>query len=103
MLTLRPLTPTLFPYTTLFRSNVKESRVAPAVEHAARERLGPTPRAIHVHVDVVLECDIAQVGGRDSTRLSVTHRCMSYAVFRWALNGATGYTALARLPEATLL
>src|SRR5437879_10393744 len=81
----RPPRSTLFPYTTLFRSN------------RMRQRVNATPTAI----PAVLE-DYAEVfrrhqadlgrplspsnyelwrGDRKSTRLNSSHRCISYAVF----------------------
>src|SRR5436189_1758574 len=61
----RPPRSTLFPYTTLFRSNRRVSQIfaaaAPTLAFGrARRRRG---------------------GDRKSTRLNSSHRCISYAVF----------------------
>src|SRR2546429_6742898 len=59
----RPPRSTLFPYTTLFRSEARRLRE----QHRAR-------RERHVGEDVVL-------GDRKSTRLNSSHGYISYAVF----------------------
>src|SRR2546430_3108686 len=73
----RPPRSTLFPYTTLFRSEQlaavrRPHRLAPTVERhlppAARSREGP-----HVHLEPPRD--------RKSTRLNSSHSQMSYAVF----------------------
>src|SRR5437763_8710414 len=59
----RPPRSTLFPYTTLFRSIVRE---VAALGHAQRRRhLAAAPPLLD----------------RKSTRLNSSHRCISYAVF----------------------
>src|SRR5437763_9285752 len=66
----RPPRSTLFPYTTLFRSEESEVRDCRCTVPATRGHLGapatPPPRPA---VD------------RKSTRLNSSHRCISYAVF----------------------
>src|ERR1017187_10911399 len=57
----RPPRSTLFPYTTLFRSDHKLGRGPP------RGRRPGVPRKLR--------------GDRKSTRLNSSHRCVSYAVF----------------------
>src|SRR5437667_1548471 len=76
----RPPRSTLFPYTTLFRSEV------PSRDHGVVGDLAPGPVKI---VDgfaprVVLESDPVHdefVGDRKSTRLNSSHITISYAVF----------------------
>src|SRR3712207_8164323 len=75
----RPPRSTLFPYTTLFRSPLREQ---PAQEHravqpvdAADQGRGLHPALIaHLHVRHALE-------DRKSTRLNSSHANISYAVF----------------------
>src|SRR3712207_7479421 len=67
----RPPRSTLFPYTTLFRSEVEQ------VADAARARR--TPRAGGEAVGDVRRH--GQVGDRKSTRLNSSHANISYAVF----------------------
>src|SRR5437762_5802143 len=70
---LRPLpTPTLFPYTTLFRSLRSAARTDVPI---------PVPafwgaREIEVDMD-----EVYRHLDRKSTRLNSSHRCISYAVF----------------------
>src|SRR5437764_10958502 len=86
----RPPTSTLFPYTTLFRSNAvvhchPPHATAFAVAHE------PIPKCVLPEVEVFLgEVPITVYetpGGqkfaedRKSTRLNSSHRCISYAVF----------------------
>src|SRR3712207_8896803 len=89
----RPPRSTLFPYTTLFRSDVPvglDARVGlrhPA--HVAEMRLAAVaelrvdPREVHRHRR--LGCHLTRVGGegkdRKSTRLNSSHANISYAVF----------------------
>src|SRR5207249_12034668 len=82
----RPPRPTLFPYTTLFRSragsgdrDADHPRAATArVDHAADLLYPPTRRA---HLGLRLRSPAR--GGRDrkSTRLNSSHVSISYAVF----------------------
>src|SRR5437762_6495653 len=61
---------TLFPYTTLFRSELPQEQAEP--HRAARDRIqgpGSGPREVEL------------VRDRKSTRLNSSHRCISYAVF----------------------
>src|SRR3712207_7148126 len=81
----RPPRSTLFPYTTLFRSDIRgagSQHVAqdggdPVVPAHHEQRLGREPRVLEPHRDHVL------AGGRDrkSTRLNSSHANISYAVF----------------------
>src|SRR5436189_3969711 len=61
----RPPRSTLFPYTTLFRSDR-------ARRHLAADRRHPDASGISVR---------ALILDRKSTRLNSSHRCISYAVF----------------------
>src|SRR5260221_4544812 len=74
----RPPRSTLFPYTTLFRSDVVERREDPLLEVVAQVlRVRP----------ILLELRAAQLAGlaetedRKSTRLNSSHTVISYAVF----------------------
>src|SRR5256886_7412202 len=74
----RPPRSTLFPYTTLFRSRVREPQLG--VLHAFRERGHDPP------VEIVEQVDQRQNGeggarDRKSTRLNSSHSQISYAVF----------------------
>src|SRR5439155_21229411 len=69
----RPPTPTLFPYTTLFRSLSRCRRHEPAGDCARRLhdcRVAPYPRDDGIPVE-----------DRKSTRLNSSHVAISYAVF----------------------
>src|SRR3712207_7890001 len=73
----RPPRSTLFPYTTLFRSEVavgqqQHSRMQPRDQPGGVGRLAPTDRA---------EGDLQQRADRKSTRLNSSHANISYAVF----------------------
>src|SRR3712207_8491242 len=73
----RPPRSTLFPYTTLFRSELTEAQVAASAVRSA---------GIHVHVqneqwgqvEVYMQ---HALGDRKSTRLNSSHANISYAVF----------------------
>src|SRR5438876_2019947 len=67
----RPPRSTLFPYTTLFRSN---SDFYGAVA-AMRETLTPRPFPLHLPIGAEQDLD------RKSTRLNSSHPSISYAVF----------------------
>src|SRR5258707_11993919 len=70
----RPPRSTLFPYTTLFRSDLVEGR------RVARARGADGEDAVQVAGDEVgLELGLA--GDRKSTRLNSSHANISYAVF----------------------
>src|SRR5256885_11953754 len=80
----RPPRSTLFPYTTLFRSE-HLARSEPAAGNRAQ------PCAGHAIVDVAIEVHVHRVGttrhqvatdeDRKSTRLNSSHLVISYAVF----------------------
>src|SRR3712207_7139305 len=89
----RPPRSTLFPYTTLFRSNVE--KVGAAVGHGAADlpndglRSAPGQRAkreelaaADAHdVAAAVEVLVRHVADRKSTRLNSSHANISYAVF----------------------
>src|SRR3712207_7806822 len=86
----RPPRSTLFPYTTLFRSDlVEDELVVLEVEHAERvlvgrgvvEVPGVADLDVAVHLDAVLVEGLADAGDRKSTRLNSSHANISYAVF----------------------
>src|SRR3712207_7209394 len=73
----RPPRSTLFPYTTLFRSNGEEQlRVTPSTVHdtsAARSTSNPAVTRVPTSA--------LSAGDRKSTRLNSSHANISYAVF----------------------
>src|SRR3712207_8835786 len=84
----RPPRSTLFPYTTLFRSQLRQSHVS--VEDLRRgDRAGGQLRGSHAEVGEVTGADgpVADLVGRHraadrkSTRLNSSHANISYAVF----------------------
>src|SRR2546426_3924731 len=70
----RPPRSTLFPYTTLFRSELQQKRAA------AEKALQELPAGKRLLSQEVTEEDIANVD-RKSTRLNSSHLVISYAVF----------------------
>src|SRR5690348_17700186 len=86
----RPPRSTLFPYTTLFRSQTGIARIAPLLERGAGSRsLGIFGQAsdgsLHARCahEAVQPKWLKQIVGRDrkSTRLNSSHPSISYAVF----------------------
>src|SRR5436189_3311045 len=83
----RPPRPTLFPYTTLFRSyGARASRtdwvrnyVYPAPRTYTFSEI-VTPDAGSV-IGMTISLNVYVRGDRKSTRLNSSHRCISYAVF----------------------
>src|SRR2546430_10142358 len=69
----RPPRSTLFPYTTLFRSDSAEG-------DRAREAVAPDPAA-ELSLDVVGRAAASADEDRKSTRLNSSHSQISYAVF----------------------
>src|SRR5690625_5657210 len=67
--------PTLFPYTTLFRSPAPQHRGAPQVTHREAHRAAAAGRRL----TCCLTSD--QSADRKSTRLNSSHVAISYAVF----------------------
>src|SRR3712207_7651114 len=79
----RPPRSTLFPYTTLFRSQLGATRDGDGRERVVAERHAPRARqrlAVdhHAHVE---RLTIAGQQDRKSTRLNSSHANISYAVF----------------------
>src|SRR5437879_9263671 len=76
----RPPLPSLFPYTTLFRSSIRVIGVEPAAaDDAARSfrsgRIVPSVNPTTIADGLRSSLD------RKSTRLNSSHRCISYVVF----------------------
>src|SRR5207248_11770523 len=87
LMTRRPPRPTLFPYTTLFRS----------IPTAVRRCVAPVHKTVDQHffhffllghlqqrkqmLHVRMHAAVAQQSDRKSTRLNSSHRTISYAVF----------------------
>src|SRR5699024_12400188 len=69
-----PPCPTLFPYTTLFRSGIGTRSCGPDVRPEHQLRPEPQRRADRPRTQLVL-------GDRKSTRLNSSHVSISYAVF----------------------
>src|SRR5256885_10740195 len=81
----RPPRSTLFPYTTLFRSEGDEPRVAYPRHRPRRLRSTPAMRRLVAQTSLeprhlVLPMFVAD-GDRKSTRLNSSHLVISYAVF----------------------
>src|SRR5437762_4273245 len=70
----RPLSSTLFPYTTLFRS-------PRTIAAGSRPDEPPATRGSPAGCSLLLVGLAPAKGDRKSTRLNSSHRCISYAVF----------------------
>src|SRR5438067_9233569 len=81
----RPPTPTLFPYTTLFRSmsssELQPKRLAPCTETLAASPIAISPPDRQRSRRGRARADGDRGGDRKSTRLNSSHVSMSYAVF----------------------
>src|SRR5690349_23342060 len=82
----RPPRSTLFPYTTLFRSEQRAQQVAQArrllADAIAQDNQGANPAAwYYLGRAAVLTSDAAGAEDRKSTRLNSSHVEISYAVF----------------------
>src|SRR5437762_13680682 len=78
--TRHPPSPTLFPYTTLFRSWQAEAQARH--ERVVQLRMRFLDRLHATAAPVVLNGPIrGGIPDRKSTRLNSSHRCISYAVF----------------------
>src|SRR5690606_41307856 len=73
----RPPRSTLFPYTTLFRS---QSRVAQA-QGDCRDNGARSAKGTIAHVQVPSGAEVSSARDRKSTRLNSSHVKISYAVF----------------------
>src|SRR5437764_10624952 len=71
----RPPRSTLFPYTTLFRSDGVDQRLRAEVARGGEVEVG-----VEVLDDLLLRLVLVR-RDRKSTRLNSSHRCISYAVF----------------------
>src|SRR2546426_3133569 len=77
----RPPRSTLFPYTTLFRSDMKHIALRMAVVILALAVcLAPVAQAAEKADETSLSADLG-LGDRKSTRLNSSHLVISYAVF----------------------
>src|SRR3712207_7252484 len=80
----RPPRSTLFPYTTLFRSE-RLAAVGDAEEQAPEDLVAGRPVVVQPVVVVALRDEAAVIAGHDadrkSTRLNSSHANISYAVF----------------------
>src|SRR5437879_9812955 len=83
-----PLSLTLFPYTTLFRSRAEHAlhqRAHPLGNRRAEEKIPHPPRIRHHRFvrtqRILLRLRRLRPADRKSTRLNSSHRCISYAVF----------------------
>src|SRR3712207_8126494 len=76
----RPPRSTLFPYTTLFRSDLVERTPVPRITQSALRRTFARKSKGSVAV-ALAEADVTQQGDRKSTRLNSSHANISYAVF----------------------
>src|SRR5438477_2870943 len=85
---LRPPRSTLFPYTTLFRSQLGDFGVQLGAAHRGQRRAhGHLIEVLHLHGNHLavdpgedfLPCD--RIEDRKSTRLNSSHMSISYAVF----------------------
>src|SRR5437763_3641489 len=70
----RPPRSTLFPYTTLFRSGIKQDTLNYMVPRQRYKKKAEETEAL-------LEDLAKRDSDRKSTRLNSSHRCISYAVF----------------------
>src|SRR2546430_10187745 len=71
----RPPRSTLFPYTTLFRSDTSTPVTSTCVTHSE----GPTPASSQVNATQAVA--LSEATDRKSTRLNSSHSQISYAVF----------------------
>src|SRR5688572_32495268 len=80
----RPPRSTLFPYTTLFRSLVRNRNLLRQLMllFALLRRQNVEFRDVGIHEEFVIEpAECCQAGDRKSTRLNSSHSQISYAVF----------------------
>src|SRR5690349_23771278 len=85
----RPRGPTLFPYTTLFRSGVAPDRMAPSIpvdlviDHSVQVDSFGARGAYERNIDMEYERNAERYAllDRKSTRLNSSHVEISYAVF----------------------
>src|SRR3712207_7820261 len=75
----RPPRSTLFPYTTLFRS--QKNAELNAVQSRLEELRQEMPRLEQTRQDLEQRLQTSETGDRKSTRLNSSHANISYAVF----------------------
>src|SRR5258708_13145553 len=79
----RPPRSTLFPYTTLFRSNDTATELSSFAELKKAAPTGPGTQiaAAHREKEIDAQGRAYATGDRKSTRLNSSHQIISYAVF----------------------
>src|SRR5689334_24416143 len=80
----RPPRSTLFPYTTLFRSQDYRNALAKTTQGIACVNKGIAPSGFYVHQYASVVDNLVwlfQLADRKSTRLNSSHSSISYAVF----------------------
>src|SRR5436189_2383083 len=77
----RPPRSTLFPYTTLFRSEEERVDVHEAGDQHQAEKARDDEVLDRVHAQDLKGVQLLADLDRKSTRLNSSHRCISYAVF----------------------
>src|SRR5699024_12302028 len=78
----QPLTYTLFPYTTLFRSDAEFSPINSTLKKKSDKKITPRRRTIiRSTFFAIFPATIKAKGDRKSTRLNSSHVSISYAVF----------------------
>src|SRR5437588_5614817 len=85
----RPPRPTLFPYTTLFRSSAKANDAGTV--GARLRRFAPIAVIILAMIAVFASGAHRHVSDRKSTRLNSSHTVISYAVFCLKKKKNTGF------------
>src|SRR5438876_6891263 len=75
----RPPRSTLFPYTTLFRSEHTHSCLVPIIGHILDNR--KTRTTVCTVDEGIMEAPVSRIEDRKSTRLNSSHPSISYAVF----------------------
>src|SRR5256885_7026802 len=90
----RPPRSTLFPYTTLFRSEGALSRERPDVQLVDHSRVARLPKIRILPLEAARFDDLRRAvrSDRKSTRLNSSHLVISYAVFCLKKKKKTEYT-----------
>src|SRR3712207_6905600 len=96
----RPPRSTLFPYTTLFRSQDPELEVAAALEFPASASLGRDAGEIAGLGRIGVPVQAGLTEDRKSTRLNSSHANISYAVFCLKTKNCNNVTPLYRQPDS---
>src|SRR3712207_6862223 len=88
----RPPRSTLFPYTTLFRSAMRDLWKMSNVTHGAKHGLAKYPRKISSGaIKKIIKQAMIEQKDRKSTRLNSSHANISYAVFCLKKKNKTKY------------